>query len=484
MLPLVVVTFVNVVSVPLFYRYLGAEMYALWFYVLTFTGTFGFMDLGLGVAVGRYMGIALGKGDEQAVREYWGTANVIAIPLLAFMALGFLVIGAWYGPRWFPVAPANVSLLRWSFLSGGLGLFFSYYCQFWLILSQAHLDFRFVGVLRTAMSILQVVPAIPLAWWTRSPLVLITWTTVIAFLQLVVYVWHGRRTYRMGFALGQARRGRALEMAAYTGKTFATLIVNSLLGTVDRIVVGRLAPAADFTYYSICTNAGGRIQGLSQAIMGPVFNNSTRALGDGTRTSLALVYNQTFDFVFPWYLLVSMIVVIWHPVLLHLWLGPELSVHLFPIISPIIVGCCLAAISTISSAQLGSLNRLGAGLVFHIATSLLLVAGVFVGWHWYGVIGVAWGFLLSRIALVVQDLFVIRLVGACGWLAASTWRHFTMQAAVGLALLSTSLIWPRTSFWQLLPAVLHGAVMSAWILRHPIRTVWRKMRTDLSPSHA
>ena len=46
---------------PLFYRYLGPEMYALWFYVLTFSGLFVFADLGLGSAVGRYMGVALDK---------------------------------------------------------------------------------------------------------------------------------------------------------------------------------------------------------------------------------------------------------------------------------------------------------------------------------------------------------------------------------------------------------------------------------------
>src|SRR6267143_3076110 len=91
--PLLLVTVINIVSVPLFYRYLGAELYALWFYVLTFTGAFGFMDLGLGVAVGRYVGVALGQNDVQAVREYWGTGNAIALPLLAVMGLGFGVIG-------------------------------------------------------------------------------------------------------------------------------------------------------------------------------------------------------------------------------------------------------------------------------------------------------------------------------------------------------------------------------------------------------
>ena len=127
---------------PLFYHFLGPGMHALWFYVLTFTGAFGFMDLGLGVAVGRYVGVALGREDRQAVREYWGTGNAIAIPLLAAMGLIFCDHWRIWTPKWFNVDPSLVSLLRWSFIAGGAGLFLSYYGQFWLILSQAHLDFQ------------------------------------------------------------------------------------------------------------------------------------------------------------------------------------------------------------------------------------------------------------------------------------------------------------------------------------------------------
>src|SRR3954464_13200043 len=125
MAPLLVVTVVNFVSVPLFYRFLGAELYALWLYVLTFTGAFGFMDLGLGVAVGRYVGIALGKQDRKAVREYWGTGNAIAIPLLLCMGGLFAVVGAIYGPKWFNISAPLANLLRWSFVAGGINLFLS-----------------------------------------------------------------------------------------------------------------------------------------------------------------------------------------------------------------------------------------------------------------------------------------------------------------------------------------------------------------------
>ena len=469
MAPLLVVTVINVVSVPLFYRFLGAELYALWFYVLTFTGAFGFMDLGLGVAVGRYIGVALGKNDVQAVREYWGTGNAIAIPLLAAMGALFGIIGATFGPKWFNVDPALAALLRWSFVAGAVGLFLSYYGQFWLILSQAHLDFKFLSLLRIATSLLQIIPSIALAWATRNPLVLILWTTAVSALQLAIFVAHSKKFYSLSFDLTHSRWQRAQEMALYTGKTFASLIVGTLTGSADRLVLGKLAPPFQFTNYAISANVGGRVLGLSTAVMGPVFSNTNRAVGRGSHESLASVYNEVFDFTFPWYVLISIWTWLWHPILLKVWLGETLGSNVAPIFAPIITACCLTAISNISAAQLGSLNRVGANLMFNILMGVLLVAGVYWGWNWYGVVGVAWGFLFSRLVLIVQDLYVIRLVNAGGWLAASTWKHLALQGGIGLAFAGTILFWSRQSMWQLVPAFLHCGLISALLLHQPVR---------------
>ncbi|HEV2045220.1 MAG TPA: oligosaccharide flippase family protein [Chthoniobacterales bacterium] len=481
MAPLLVVTVINLVSVPLFYRFLGAEMYAVWFYVLTFTGAFGFMDLGLGVAVGRYVGVALGRDDRQAVREYWGTGNAIAIPLLAVMALIFAIIGIIFGPKWFNVDPALTSLLRWSFIAGGVGLFLSYYGQFWLILSQAHLDFKFLSILRTATSLLQIVPSIVLARATQNPLVLIIWAAAVGALQLAIFVWHAKKSYSLRFDLYHASWRRAREMAAYTGKTFASLLVGSVTGAADRLVLGKLAPAVDFTNYAICTNVGARIVGLSGAVMGPVFSNTSRAVGSGNRESMASVYNEVFDFTFPFYALISIWTWLWHPVLLRFWLGDKLGATIAPLFVPIVIGCCLTAISNISTAQLGPLNRLGTGLIFNILTCSLLIGGVYWGWQWNGATGVAWAFLISRVVLIAQDLFVIRLVRSGGWLATTTWRHLGLQFAIGLAFLSTVLFWPRKSLWQLIPACLHAGVVATWILYHPLKAALLRARSGAPP---
>jgi|GEM_PF-842510 len=462
--PLLVVTAVNVFSVPKFLEYLGDDRYSLWFYVLTLSGSFGFMDMGFGVAVGRYIGVALGRGDRDAVRSYWATGNAVAIPLLGTMALFFILLGVVCGPGWFNVKPGDEMLLRWSFVAGGIGLFLGYYSQFWNSLSQAHLDFRFISILRVAVSLLQILPSIYLAKITGNPLVLIAWAALVGVAQLLVFIWHARVNYGLGFHLREASLARLREMGGYTGKTFATLVLNSFLGSVDRLLLGKLAPTSVFASYNVATNVGGRIQGLSVAVMGPVFNNTARALGSEGKTTPASVYDETFRFTFGWYLLGSVWIAAWHPFLLNLWLGPVRGASVGEVFAPIVFAYSLASVSNISGAQLGPLNRLGAGFFFNLLTGLLVMAGVYFGWKIAGMKGVAYGFLLSRAGLIAQDIFVIRLIGAGGWLSRETWFHILAQCLAGAGFYGLWRLQPHSVVWLALCALSHGGLVAAWLL--------------------
>jgi O-antigen/teichoic acid export membrane protein len=478
LLPLLVTAAVGFFSMPLFLRFLGNDMYALWGYIITFTGMFGFADLGLGVAVGRYVSVALGKNDLDAVRGYWGTSNVIILPFLTLVSLAFIGVGVWLGPKWFNVSSDHVGLLRACFVAGGFGLFLAYYGTYWMILSQAFLDFKFISLLRVAMTLLQILPAISLAFFTKNPLLLLWWSTFVSLLQLGVFVWHARRNYHLGLNLRMASFARFREMAAYTGKMFLSLIAGSLFGSIDRVMLGKFAPAADFSPYFFSGNIAGRLQGLSVAVMGPVLYNTARVVDHGSAAA-AKIYNETFAFVFEWYLLAALWLGLWHPVLLRLWLvhtmglklGEQTALLVAPLIIPLVVACCITAMANISGAQLASLNRLGTAIGFTVAAGLLAVAGVWVGWNTTGVVGAAYGFLFSRLAYLAQDLFTIRLLKAGGWLDYHTWLKMGAQGLVS-AVFALSYFWFRpNSYWLLVPATLHGGLVAAWILRRPLRNL-------------
>ena len=366
MAPLLVITVINIISVPLFYRFLGPEMYALWFYVLSLSGSFGFADLGIGVAVGRYVGVELGRGDLEAARGYWATGNAVAIPLLVLMAAAFIAIGTIFGPRWFNVTPEQIPVLQWSFVAAGIGAFFAFYGQFWNILAQVNLDFKFVGLLRVVLGVLQVGGSVALAWWTRNAFVLVAWATLLSVVQLIILMLHARDRYGFGIHWSLARLARARDMIGYTTKTFFTLLVNSVLGGLDRLALGKLALPVDFAHYTICSNVGIRISGLSVSIMGPVFGQSSRAVGAGGKVKTAAIYEESFDLIFGWLVLISVWLIVWKHPLLQLWLGKTLGAATEPLLPPIIVAYCLTSVSNVSGAQLGPLNRVGAGLIIHI----------------------------------------------------------------------------------------------------------------------
>lgn len=477
--PLIVVTALNLVSIPLFYRYLGADFYALIFYVATFSGSFGFADLGLGVAVGRYVGVELGRGDLEAARSYWGTGNAVAIPLLLAMSAVFVFVGVVFGPRWFNISQSNVVTLQWAFVAAGVGLFFSYYGQFWNILAQVNLDFPFISILRVASATLQITGSILIAALTRNPVLMISWGSLLAAAQLVALIWHARRRYRFGIHWSLARFARMREMASFTTKTFLTLLVNNVLGGVDRLALGRLAAPLDFANYTVCTNAGQRVSGLSASIMGPIFGNSSRAIGAGGKREVAKIYEESFDLMFGWLVLVAVWSIVWRHSLLTFWLGEGLGSAVEPLLPPIIAAYCITAMANISGAQLGPLNRVGAGLVIHVCAGGLVALCVYLGWRWAGLIGVAYGFLVSRIAYIAQDLFVIWLIQARGWLKPTRWLHLGLQLLLGSSFVLLQRYLRLSLAIQLVLALLHGIAVAAWLLRKDVGFLRSRLQTVL-----
>lgn len=473
MLPLLVVSVLNFISVPLFLRFLGDEMYTLSAYIVTYSAMFGFADLGLGVTVGRFMGVALGQNDNSAAREYWATGNAIVLPLVAGTSLVFMVVGVFFIPAWVNVADKDVNLLRACFLVGGASLFLNYCMQLWVVLLQVHLNFKLLGLVRTAGSLAQVVPGVIIAWATRNPLWISAWSFGITLTQFVIYVIYARRCYDLGFEFRSARRARAREMAGYTTKIFANLFVGGMFSQIDRVILSPLASAADFARYNVAANIGTRLQGLGMAVMPPVFHNTALAEGRGKPESTRAIFGEMFGFTFGWYALVAVWVSVWHPLFLHLWLDTltqkNTGAAVAPVFTPLVIGYCLTALAGTSGSQLSAMNRAGTALFFVVATGLATAAGAWIGWRLYGVVGVAWGFLAGRLVFVAQDIFAARLVGAAGWCDAKLWLGLLAQVALGGAFALLFLVFPRDSLWMIIPAVLHGGLVAVWLLRHSLR---------------
>jgi O-antigen/teichoic acid export membrane protein len=370
-----------------------------------------------------------------------------------------------FGSVWFNAASEHREVLRVCFLAGGAGLFLNYYAQFWTVLLQAHLEFKFTNLLKTLISLVSIGGSLAMAVLTRSPVWILWWGVAVAAVQLLILIPYSKARFQIGFALSAARLERAREMALFTAKVFLSLITNAVSYSMDRMVVGKLAPAPVFALYTVCANAGSRLHAVGGAMIGPIYHNTNRALGGEQAARAGHIYDEMFTFAFRWYLLIALGLTLWHPILLRLWLGAERGERAAPMFVPLILAFCLMALANISTSQLSSLNRVGSLVGFSIAAGLLAVAGTWVGWHFWGIAGVAYGFLASRACYVLQDFYAIRLLKARGWLSGLIWRHAGMQLLVASIFALVYFFLPRDSIWLLIPASLHGIGVTLWLLR-------------------
>ena len=84
----------SLVSVPLTYRYLGAERYGIWMVLISIIAAMSFADLGIGNGLMNAVSEAYGKDDRRLAREHVTSALVLMLCIAAFLT----VVGAFGYP--------------------------------------------------------------------------------------------------------------------------------------------------------------------------------------------------------------------------------------------------------------------------------------------------------------------------------------------------------------------------------------------------
>ena len=413
LLPILLLTILSLVTVPIYYHSFGPEMYALWFAVQTMTGSFGFMDLGMGVATGRFVGVAIGRGDFAAAREYWASGNLVNLGFLGAMALIFGLLGSFGGAQWFQAVQFDHPVFLGCIWASAAGLFVNYYSQGWQILLQAHLEFRWLSINRSLFSLVAGIGMATLASQFHNPFPSILFGVGLGVLQLASLMARAHHQHQMGPSLKYARWARLKEMFSYTGKTFLSLMSGSVLGSLDRWVLGRVAGAAPFVSYNVASNLASRAQGLSVAVMGPIFHESSRGVGRDDMARLADIYRRSFTLLAPIYILPSLWITFWQSPWLVLWLGPELGAKVSVVLPFLIWAASLSALANISGAQLGPLNMVGTGTMIQSISWACSGLLVWAGWQLHGLEGSAAGLLAGRVVLFFQDALVRRKIHVC-----------------------------------------------------------------------
>lgn len=401
---------------PIVVHSLGNTGYGLWTLVLSLTGYFGLLDLGIRSSVGRFVARYIALNDHERVNR---TVNTAMIMLTCGGALALtvtiLVIQFFYGS--FKIEPQFASAGRTALLLTGLNtsliLPLSVFSSILIALER----FDVLAGVTIAGEVLRaflVVTFLKLGFGIVSLALISLGITVFEYSAIGICATQFYRPLKLGFHL--ADRGTLKELFSFGIFRFIWVVANQLIFYSDTVVIGLFLSTGAITYYAIAGSLINYGRNVVSLVTDTLYPTATRmdAKQDvaglqnllilGTKIALLVAIPLCLGFVF----LGKQFII--------LWMGPAYA-----------SSAVFLAVLTIP--QLGSMSQYASALILagmakhrvlayfalaegvaNLILSIILVRKI-------GLIGVAWGTVIPDLlcTTVLVPLYTLHMLKLDLW---------------------------------------------------------------------
>lgn len=465
---------VGVITVPVYLRLIGDARYGVLALVWLFLGYFGLFDPGITRAALFHIA-KLGNREQQKERED------VFLTALA-VNLGFGLVGGLV--FYFAARPFFLSTFKMPDSMRGEVLA----CLPWLAASvplsimtgvlggamqarEAFGSFNFINACNAVVS--QLAPLAVAYWYgpnLRGLIVTALILRAVGTIPNVAVLW---RALPLGVG-GAFQKSLVRPLFSYGGWVTISNLVNPVLTTMDRMVIGSVIGAEGVAFYTVPFNLVSRASVLPASFATSLFPKLSRGteaesarLADDAITALAAVMTP---------LIVFAVLVL--PIFMRVWVGASFAQRAAPIGIVLLAGIWINSLAIIPFEHLQAMNRPDLTAKFHAIELAPFVAVLWIGVHSFGLIGGAWAWTLR----VTFDALLLLIVAK----QAGEWRRLIAGAvlvmiAVGVGL--TAMTYTKLAV-QTLALVL--SLIWSWhsspLLQHAIHQQWMHFtkRRDLA----
>lgn len=464
---------------PLVVSSLGDEMYGLWTLIVSVTGYYNFIDLGIRSAVGQYVTRYMAAGDKERLDRTLGTSFLVLSLVAVLVLLITLAVAAWF-PHFFKLNSGHWSDVRIAILLAGAamalkfpaGVFQSVVigCNRWDVLSLRVIASRLThGV--------AVFCSLKAGWGILGVAV----ATVTAQVLELLLMWRAARSLAptARFAFSYDRESFA-EIRSYGVFAFVIAICEQVILYMDTFIIGYFLGPVAVTFYTIGANLVPYMDGLAQSVGSQVRPLAIAADAGNRGEELKILLIRGSRYVTAFVCIVFAGIWSCGPDFLGAWMGEKyLSGSPYPSSGDILLLLALAHFcfnsSTVSRQILfGQRKNNVLALVavlealVNLGLKLLLIGP-------YGNLGVAVGTLIPMFLFsgIVIPTVTARQTGARVrdyWMhsALPNWALVAISCALGTEFRNLVPLegWPRVLATGAFVGSLHSAIVW-WIIVHP-----------------
>lgn len=394
--------FVSMLTVPAYLHIIGNARYGVLALVWLFLGYFGLFDPGITRAAAFHIA-RLHRPDQRQQREsvFW-TALVVNLffgivgGLAVYLAARPLFMHTFNIPESLrsevmgslPWLAASVTISVASGVLGGA--------------LQARERFGYLNVVTILNVILTQLAPLAVAFWHGPDLTWLIPTALAARMVGAIPNFVGIvRWLPLGVG-GRFDRTSVKELFSYGGWVTITNLLNPILTTMDRMLIGSVLNAEAVTFYTVPFNLVSRASALPAAVATSIFPKLSREnLRDSARLASESVLNLSAIMTPALVLGVASL-----PIFMRYWVGRSFAEHAAPTGIILMIGIWINGVAYIPYGHLQATNRPDLPAKFHAIELLPFLGVLWLGLHYFGLIGAAWAWTL-RVTIDAILLFVV-----------------------------------------------------------------------------
>jgi len=465
--------FISMLTVPAYLHLVGSTRYGILALVWTFLGYFGMFDPGIGRAVSYYMARLHNSPAKDREDLFW-TAIVINVGfglaggIVLYLVARPLFVSAFKLPD--EMRCEAVASLPWlaasipvSVMGGVLGGVLQ--SREWFAVSNA------LGIVNSVLS--QVVPLAVAYVYGPDLTLLIPAVLVTRTAGVVPTFIAAAKAVPLGSG-GNFNPALLKILFSYGGWIAINNMLIPLLTSTDRMLIGSMLNVDAVAFYSVSFGVVGKVWVVPTAFINSLFPKLSRESQEDSRRLASAAVIELAAVMTP--LIVFGIIAA--PMFMSLWVGGHFAAHAAPISAILLVGMWFTCLAVIPYGHLQARNQPDILTKLHLAEVVPFLAALWMGLHFFGLIGAAWATTLRMIIEAVLTFAVGRRFRDC--------RHLLPGAALVLAapfcapsgisspmicvasiLIAASLLWS----WCVAP-FLRGAIVSG------TTRMWRRILTS------
>jgi O-antigen/teichoic acid export membrane protein len=447
---------VGMITVPAYLHIIGADRYGVLALVWLFLGYFGLFDPGITRAATFHIARLGNPGQEKDRESVFWTALALNT---AFGLAGGIAV-------YFAARPIFMSTFKMPQEMRGEVMA----CLPWLAASipvsivtavlggtlQAREKFGVFNTINVVNAVLSQLVPLSVAYFHGPdlrwliPTVLIT-RSVGAIPTCIVLI----RALPIGRG-GRFSKSFVKDLFIYGGWITVTNLLNPLLTTMDRMLIGSLLSAQAVAFYTVPYNLVSRVSVIPGALVTSLFPRLSRAVGEESAQLAS-------DSVVALAAIMTPIVVLgmgaFH-IFMRFWVGAHFADNAATAGVILLVGIWINGLAFIPQGHLQAIERPDVVAKFHAIELVPFLGLLWVGLHFFGLIGAAWAWTL-RVTLDGMLLFLVAgripkwykiLPGGVLVLAASAFvptQIVSFRTIIELVLLGAALVWS----WNVSPLV-------------------------------